>query len=277
MKTSLGLLAAAIVISGAAHAAQVNPQQDLEQFQSYFKSRFPDVAFDEYSNGIYALPAAASQRTEWEQIEEFPPYELELEKGRQFWEENRLAGCFRNGGRGIAQNYPYWDAGRQTVRTIEIDINDCLVRLGKKPIKDLNKGTMAQVVAYFKSMSRGNRVSPAVDWSDPGAKREYAVGREFFWAKRGQLNFSCANCHVHSAGKHIGGNVLSPALGHGVGFPTYRSKWGSLGTIHRRYGGCNKQVRAAPLKPQSREYRALELYETYMSTGLPLTAPSQRP
>jgi len=71
--------------------------------------------------------------------------------------------------------------------------------------------------------------------------------------------------------------VLSPALGHGVGFPTYRSKWGSLGTIHRRYGGCNKQVRAAPLKPQSREYRALELYETYMSTGLPLTAPSQRP
>ena len=268
--TALGLLAAGSV------AVQASPQSDLKAFQSYFKKRFPKVPFDEFSNGLYALPGAEDRRAEWEAIMEFPPYEVELEKGKKFWNKNNLGQCFRNGGVGIAHTYPYWDKKRKMVRTAELDINDCLKRLGKKPIKNLKKGKMAQVVAYFRYMSRGKRVKLNVDWSDPGALAEYKRGRTFFWAKRGQLNFSCANCHVDSAGKFIGGNILSAALGHGVGFPAYRSKWGGLGTIHRRYGGCNKQVRAKPLKPQSRAYRALELYEAYMNTGLPLSAPSQR-
>ena len=268
--TALGLLAAGSL------AVQASPQSDLKTFQNYFKKRFPKVPFDEYANGLYALPGAEDRRAEWEAIEDFPPYEIDLEKGKKFWEANNLGACFKNGGVGIAHTYPYWDKKRKEIRTAEMDINACLKRQGKKPIKNLKKGKMAQVVAYFRYLARGKRVKLNVDWSDPAAVKEYEYGKRFFWAKRGQLNFSCANCHVHSAGKKIGGNILSAALGHTVGFPVYRNKWGGLGTIHRRYGGCNKQVRAKPLKPQSREYRALELYEAYMSTGLPLTAPSNR-
>jgi len=265
-----GLAVAITALAGGT----VDPKKDLEAFQGYFKARFPKVPLEEYQNGAFALPGAEDNRKQWEAIMEFPPYELELDKGKQFWEANNMASCFKNGGKDIAQNYPYWDKAKGEVRTVELDINACLVKLGKAPIKNLQKGTMAEVAAYFKSLSRGQRVS--LDLSDPGMVKEYAYGRQEWWAKRGQLNFSCANCHYDAAGKHIGGNILSAGLGHGVGFPAYRAKWGALGTIHRRYGGCNKQVRAAPQKPQSREYRALEVYETYMSTGVPLSAPSQR-
>ncbi len=271
MKKVLILLAALGIVGGVPLPAQADPAADLKEFRAFYKKRFPTVKFDEYSNGLYALPGAEARRAEWELIMEFPPYELALEKGKQFWEKNKLASCFRNGGKNIAQNYPYWDKKKKMVRTIELDINDCLKRKGKKPIK---KGKLAAVTAYMKSMSRGQRVK--LDLSAPGMRKAYEEGKKFYWAKRGQLNFACADCHVQGAGKFVGGNILSAGLGHGVGFPAYRSKWGSLGTIHRRYRGCNKQVRAAPLKQDSRAYRHLELYETYMSTGLPLTAPSQR-
>jgi sulfur-oxidizing protein SoxA len=51
---------------------------------------------------------------------------------------------------------------------------------------------------------------------------------------------------------------------------------GGLGTTHRRYSGCNKQVRAKPFKAQSAEYRALEYFHTYMSNGLVVNGPGAR-
>ena len=49
-----------------------------------------------------------------------------------------------------------------------------------------------------------------------------------------------------------------------------------MGTLHRRYAQCNGLVRAAPLAAQSEEYIALEIYQTIMSTGVPIKVPSQR-
>jgi len=46
--------------------------------------------------------------------------------------------------------------------------------------------------------------------------------------------------------------------------------------MHRRYGGCNKQVRAKPLKAQSTTYRNLQYFHTYMSNGMKLNGPSVR-
>jgi sulfur-oxidizing protein SoxA len=90
------------------------------------------------------------------------------------------------------------------------------------------------------------------------------------------LNFSCAHCHVEGAGTLLRTELLSPALGHASGFPVYRSKWGELGTLHRRFGGCNKQVRAKPFKPQSEQYRNLEYFLTHMSNGIDFNGPSAR-
>jgi sulfur-oxidizing protein SoxA len=259
---------------GVALGAKADPAHDLKAFQGYFLKKFPGVKLSEYHNGVYSLPAAKHERAQWEQIMVFPPYELGLEKGKEFWTKHHLATCFRNGGKGVAAHYPYWDARTKEVRTVVNDINSCLVKKGMKRLKNLKSGTMAQTVAYMKSLSNGYKVH--INVSAPGMRKMYEEGKKFFWAKRGQLNFACADCHLHAAGKFIGGEVLGPALGHGTGFPVYRSKWGKLGTLHWRYMGCNKQVRAKPLKPQSKEYKALEVYETYMDTGIPLKVPGQR-
>ena len=85
---------------------------------------------------------------------------------------------------------------------------------------------------------------------------------------------------ILTRGNMVRGDVMSAGLGHGVGFPVWRTKWQVAGkpwgTIHRRYGGCNKQVRAHPFKAQGQEYKALEFYEAVMNTGIPLKVPSQR-
>ncbi|MDA8363811.1 MAG: sulfur oxidation c-type cytochrome SoxA [Gammaproteobacteria bacterium] len=278
MKKFFALLVALSAMSVVSVAAQASPQSDLKAFQGYFKKRFPDVPLAAYANGAYALNANA--RAQWKSIMLFPPYEFELAKGKKLWntpfkDGKTYASCFRNGGVDIAQHYPYWDKRTHEVRTIEMDINSCRKRNGEAPFKDLTQGPIAELTAYMKSLSRGKPVS--INLSSPGMLKAYENGRKFFWARRGQLNFSCATCHVDNAGKYIRGNVLSAALGHGLGFPAYRAKFGHLITLDKRYMGCNKKVRAAPFKPQSVEYRDLEVYETYMDTGLPLEAPSYRP
>jgi sulfur-oxidizing protein SoxA len=274
MKKIISALVIMGVFTGLPVVAQASPYSDLQAFRAYFKKKFPTVRHSEWTNGMYALPGAKTQRAEWEEIMVFPPFELSVAAGKKFWDKNDLGSCFKNKGKGIAHAYPRWDAKKKEVVTAVMDINACLKSKGKPPIKNLKKGKMAQVEAYFRSMANGKKV--AIDLSDPGMVAAYERGKKFYWARRGQLNFSCATCHVQNAGKHVGGNILGAGIGHGTGFPVYRSKWGGLGTLHRRYGGCNKQVRAKPLKAQSEAYRDLEVYETYMATGIPIHVPSQR-
>jgi sulfur-oxidizing protein SoxA len=125
------------------------------------------------------------------------------------------------------------------------------------------------------STSNGKKISVSVP-SDPRAMAAYERGKNHFYAKRGQLNLSCANCHQDNAGNRIRGDVLSPALGHTSHFPVYRLKWDSLGTMHRRFGGCNEQVRAKAFAAQSEEYADLEYFLNYMSNGIEVNAPSSR-
>jgi sulfur-oxidizing protein SoxA len=75
---------------------------------------------------------------------------------------------------------------------------------------------------------------------------------------------------------NVRSDILSPALGHTTGWPVYRSKWGELGTLHRRFSGCNKQVRAKDFPAQGEEYRNLEYFLTHMSNGIEFNGPSAR-
>ncbi len=275
MKRRLRVLAILLFTAGVSLTVLAGPAEDLAAFQAFFSKKFPDVPLDDFANGPYALPAAKTQREEWAAAMQQPPFASALERGRRFWEANDLASCFKRNGRNIAQHYPYWDERTRMIRTIELDINACLKRKRKPPLRNLKGGTMAEVVAYMKSLSHGQRVKIAV--TTPEAEIAYDEGRRFYWARRGQLNLSCANCHVDHAGARYGADILSAGLGHGLGYPAYRPTWGERGTLHRRYAACNKQVGAAAFKPQSRQYRHLEFYETYLQQGLPLTAPSLRP
>jgi sulfur-oxidizing protein SoxA len=69
-------------------------------------------------------------------------------------------------------------------------------------------------------------------------------------------------------------NILSQ--GQPNGFPTYRLKWQKIGSLHRRFRGCNKQVRATPYDNGSDEYVNLELFLTHRANGLPVETPSVR-
>ena len=90
------------------------------------------------------------------------------------------------------------------------------------------------------------------------------------------MNLSCAHCHVDYAGRSLQGNILGPGLGQVSHFPVYRSKWGNVGTLHRRIKGCLNQMAVKPFEPQSEEYRNLEYFMTYMSNGLTWNGPGVR-
>ena len=158
---------------------------------------------------------------------------------------------------------------------MEWAINLCREQHGEEPL-GYNKGPLAQISAYLAFLSRGKIIDVDIPADDPGALAAYEEGKKFYYSKRGQLNFSCASCHVIAPGMRLRANLLGPAVGQVSHFPVYRKKWGAVGTLHRRYGGCNRQVRAASFKPQSRQYRNLEYFHTYMSNGIPLNGPGGR-
>ena len=265
------------LLAGVPLAVQASPSEDLKSFREYYIKRFPGVPFSEYQNGVYAINADARQS--WEGIEEFPPYEDELAKGEAlfntpFANGKTYASCFKNGGKGIRQNYPYFDSASGKVKTLEGEINECRVKNGEQPL-GWKKGAIAAISAYMASTANGKKINITVP-DDPRALAAYERGKKHYYTKRGQLNLSCANCHVDNVGNRIRSETLSPALGHTSHFPVYRLKWGELGTMHRRFGGCNEQVRAKSFPAQSEEYAALEYFLNYMSNGIEVNAPSSR-
>ncbi len=277
MKKIAATVAALAVLCGMPLAAQATPESDLKSFREYFMKQFPGVPLKEFGNGVYAIDADA--RASWQAIEEFPPYEDELDRGKKLFDTpfangKTYASCFPNGGKGIRQNYPYFDAKTGQVKTLEAEINECRVKNGEKPLPG-KKGDIAQISAYMASTSKGKKLNIKVP-KDPRALEWYEKGKMQFYAKRGQLNMACADCHVYNAGRRIRADILSPALGHPTHFPAYRFAWGDLGTLHRRYEGCNEQVRAKAFKDQGPEYTALEYFETYMSNGIEVNGPSSR-
>lgn len=271
------LITAAAVLTAAPFISNASPEDDLKAFRGYFLERFPNVPLEEFANGVYAIDAAS--REQWEAIEEFPPYEIAIEEGEEifntpFKNGKTFASCFRNGGIGVKGDYPYFDTKKGEVVTLELAINECLEKNGEKPLK-YKKGKIASIAAYMAYTTRGQIIDIKIP-HDQRALDAYEFGKHFYYARRGQLNMACAHCHVDNAGNKIRADILSPALGHMSHFPVYRSKWGGLGTVHRRFGGCNKQVRAKPFPAQSKEYRDLEYFLTYMSNGIPWNGPGAR-
>jgi sulfur-oxidizing protein SoxA len=256
-------------------SAQATPSEDKGALRDYFKKNLPGKNLDDFINGVYALDDDA--RSQWMEIEEFPPYEIALDKGSELWDKKFKNGksfesCFGDITKARAK-YPYHDEAKDTIVTLEGDINKCLTDNGEKPFK-WKKGNMAAVSAHIAYAGRGQKTH--VQPKTKKALAWYNKGKTFFYAKRGQLNLSCADCHVYNANRRARGDLLSPMLGHPTHFPVFRSKWGSMGTLHRRYGGCNKNVRAKPFKAQSDEYKALEYFQAAMSDGMELNGPGAR-
>lgn len=59
------LLASILAASLMQSAALPGPEEDRIAFVKYFQSRFPDVQFDEFANGIYAIDE--DSRPQWQE------------------------------------------------------------------------------------------------------------------------------------------------------------------------------------------------------------------
>ena len=277
------LLIAVAMVAGAAQPlfaadAASDPKAEFKAFRDYFTNRFPKVALDDFVNGPYAMNKG--MREQWEQIMEFPPFDFALSEGKKLFETpfangKTYADCFANGGIGIRQNYPYFDGKEGKVVTLELALNRCREANGEAPYSYV-KDEMASLTAYMAYTSRGKPMDIKIP-DDPRALAAYQAGKEYFYTRRGQLNFACSSCHVQSAGKRLRGDILAPAMGIVASFPIYRSKWGNMGTLERRFVSCDSQVRAKPLPPDDPTYRNLEYFLTYMSNGLPVAGPGARP
>lgn len=271
MKKLILTLAGAGLLLGAM-ATQAAPEDDRMKLVKYFKDKYPDIKMDDYVFGALAFdPDAKSQ---YDSIMEFPPYVGELEKGEKLWNTpfkngKTYADCLPNGGKMVAGNYPMFDEAKGKVVTFEDAINACRVANGEEPYKYNDSKTMGLVTAYGRTLSDGMKMNIQVN--GPAAMKAFEDGKNTYYARAGQLNFSCANCHVDNAGNRLRSELLSPVLGQAVHWPVFRGGE-NLVTLQNRYEGCFKQVRHVPDKPGSTRFNNLEYFHSYLSNGLEMKA-----
>jgi len=172
---------------------------------------------------------------------------------------------------GVKAVYPKWNEAAGEVRTLELQINDCREnRMGAEPWK-YTGGDMINMTALIASVSRGMPVNVAIDGP---VQSTWEQGKELYYARTGQLELSCANCHEDNYGNMIRADHLSQ--GQINGFPVYRLKNAKLNSVHSRFKGCVRDTRAETYSPASAEFIALELYVASRGNGLSVEGPSVR-
>jgi L-cysteine S-thiosulfotransferase len=153
--------------------------------------------------------------------------------------------------------------------TFENAINACLKKNGEKELKYADS-EMGLLTAYARSLSDGMKVNVKV--KGKGALAAYEKGKTYYYTRRGQLNFSCASCHVQNAGKFIRSDQLSMMIGQATHWPEFRAGT-DIVTLQKRFMQCNKNTREKPQEGNSEDYNNLEYFLTYMSNGLPMLSP----
>ncbi|MEZ5535095.1 MAG: sulfur oxidation c-type cytochrome SoxA [Thiolinea sp.] len=269
-------VSAFLAVTAASTGYATTPEEDLAALKGYYGNKFKDIDPNTYGDGAFIFREDAYEQ--FREIEaDFPPYEDQLAEGEEMWNTPFANGKTYEDCLGevstVRAQYPKYDEEKDTILTLEGQINACREANDEKPLS-WKKGPIAALSGYIATQARGQKIDVKVP--NEKAMEWYEKGRNFFFAKRGQLNMSCADCHVSYAGNRIRAETLSPAVGQVTHFPTYRVKWGELGTLHRRYGGCNQQVRAKDFKAQSDEYKALEYFHTSLSNGLEWTGSAFR-
>lgn len=272
MKKILAAVLSAACALGAVEA-NAGPEQDRMQLVSLYKAKFNGVPLDDYVYG--ALIASPDSKMQYDDIMAFPPFQSQLEDGKKLWETpfrngKSFASCFPDGGRNVAGNYPYFDDALGKVVTFEMAINKCLRDNGEAEFKHDDMNTMGLVTAYARTLSDGMRMNIKVE--GPAASAAYERGKQLFFGRRGQFDFSCATCHVSHGGDHIRNEFLSPVVGQATHWPVFRAPGDDLWTLQKRYVGCYKLIRAVAPPVGSEDFNNLEYFHSYQSNGLPMKA-----
>jgi sulfur-oxidizing protein SoxA len=269
IRTLIGAMAAIVMLgnsAGGALAAEGKKQSikpvagsPLEELWSGYHYAKPDtnaMQDDDFEN-----PGMT-----WYDIGETNWSKKEGEAGKSCSECHKTADM-----KGVGARYPIVDAKLNKLMNVEERVNYCRKTYMKAKPWKYDSNDMLGTVIYVKAQSRDMPVSVKID----GAAAPYfEKGKKFYYERRGQMDMSCAHCHEKYYGQLIRMNILSQ--GQSNGFPVYRLKWQKPGSLHRRFKGCNKQVRATPFKTGSDEYMALELYLAWRGAGLGVETPAVR-
>jgi sulfur-oxidizing protein SoxA len=215
------------------------------------------------------------------QLDEFQnPGFLWVERGETIWNTvegeagKSCASCHgdvEDSMKGVGASMPKWNENLGKPVNLEMQIDLCRTEeMGAKAYK-FDEDSQKALVTYIRSQSRGMPIDVQIDgpmeaWWDRG--------KEIYYKRSGQLNMACANCHEDNYGNHIRADYLSQ--GQSNGFPTYRLKSQGVVSLHNRFKGCMRDVRATPYTPMSDEFLALELYVAWRGTGLTVETPAVR-
>lgn len=222
-----------------------------------------------------------SPETKKLQLDDFDnPGFIWVEQGEEIWSKTEGAkgksckSCHEDASKsmkGVGATMPKWDAKLKRPLTLEQRINTCRTKSMEAGPWKWESNEMLSMTTFIKNQSRGMPVNVQ---SDGPMKPWVKKGKDLYYTRIGQFNLACSNCHEGYYDKYIRADHLSQ--GHSNGFPTYRLKWQKLGSLHRRFKGCMKNIRATPYKPGSDEFVALEIYLAQRGKGLQIETPAVR-
>lgn len=180
----------------------------------------------------------------------------------------------------IATCYPKYDHELDKIMLIETRNNHCRQKYTQSHAYKLGSRESNTLSAYVKTLSRNAPISIT-----PNVHTETALlrGKQSFYKKTGQLNFSCADCHVNAANKWLRGQSLSSIQPGGehrhtaATWPKHFIALHDLGLIslQQRIRHCQIVTQTYPQALGSEEYVDMELYITSLANGLPMQAPTK--
>jgi len=256
-----------------------NPSANKYTFFQYstdaeLKKMRSNIPSGEFTDGTYSFDLAGKMSRD-DQME-MPPFEENIEKGEAAYNKH-FKKCFPNPA--IIGEYPRFDEKSGKVETLSEAVVACAkaakLKTGKKGY-NLKGGKTADLQAYFaaESQEAGKKVN--VQINSAAAAKAYEAGKKNFYAQRGYLELSCAECHVQGQAKRVRLQYLSQTFGHVTHFPVYRVGKSKLFTLEGRLGGCNRNMGEAPHKPGSDWSSDTLYFMSYMSNGMNLTGPDVR-
>jgi sulfur-oxidizing protein SoxA len=246
-----------ITIPTTAPAPKGSPLDELVSGWNFRKHETQALQMDDFDNPSFIFVDKA--RDQWSKVDGS--------------EGKSCASCHEDVAsfKGLRTELPRWNEAKSELYSMENYINDCRTeRMGAEPWK-WSKGNMTAMTTLISLQSRGLPMSVKTDGLvEPAMK----LGKELYYTRVGQLDMACSNCHEDNYGVMIRADHLSQ--GQINGFPTYRLKNSKINSIHARFKGCMKNIRAKPFGEGSAEFKALELYVASRGNGLAIESPAVR-
>ena len=180
----------------------------------------------------------------------------------------------------MAAIYPKYDHEQDKIMLVETRNNLCRKKYMHSHPYKLGSRDSNTLSSYVKYLSRKSPLNIVANVHTEKALRR---GKQSFYKKTGQLNFSCASCHVSAENKWLRGQSLSsiqPAGEHrhtAATWPKHFVALHDLGLIslQQRIRHCQIVTQTYPQSLGSDEYIDMELYLMSLANGLPMQAPTK--